>query len=364
MSGTTTNISIQQLCYQRSKQLLFNNPQFRFTPVSPYNGNYTKFQLDMRRKAEVLKYNNNTSSTKGNNFTKAELFVQLVNGKAPTQNQSFQSVVITTLDANGNYNTVTVNYPDKLNITYLGDSANYKTNVNAVKINGYKGYYIYDIIVNGLICSSDRLKPTPTFACNVPGPVINLIDDETVPLYNYINYSISDAAYSQSERETINQRWLTKPVNNVLIPSGIPTNIGMVLITSIIDNPTYDFLLKIPLGIFSINNSPITIKINTIILDVYYSGNFVGEYYSHSLGNSTMYPVTKIINNFVPSTNTSIYNYFAVIDTINIEHMLLNTSPNFVYDFQLTINATISSSSTAALFCVNYANGLFNLTSN
>jgi len=363
MSGTTTNISVKVLCNQRSKQLLFNNPQYRYTPISPYNGDFTKFQLDMRRKAEVLKYNNNLSSTKGNSFTKAEKYAQLVKGKAPTQNQSFQGVVITTLDVKGIYKTVTVNYPDKLNITYLGDNANYQTNPDAVKITGYNGYFIYNIIKNGLICLSDRLKPTPTFACNVPGPFINLIDDETVPLYNYTNFSISDAAYSNSQTDTINQKWLTKPINNVLVPSGIPSNLGMILITNIIDSPVYDFVFTIPLGLFAVNNSIVKITFNSIIVDVYYGGNFVGEYYSHSLGKDT-YPVTKTITNFVTSTNTNIYKNFAIIDTINIENMQLNTSPNFVYDFYLTINANISSSSNSALLCVNYNNGYFNLISN
>jgi hypothetical protein len=55
MSGITTDLSLNLLCDQRKKQMLFNIPQFRYTPVSPYNGSFTKFQLDMRRKAEILK---------------------------------------------------------------------------------------------------------------------------------------------------------------------------------------------------------------------------------------------------------------------------------------------------------------------
>jgi hypothetical protein len=44
-----------KVCIQRRFQFLYNNPPPRLTPTSPYkSGEYTKEQLDMRRKAEVL----------------------------------------------------------------------------------------------------------------------------------------------------------------------------------------------------------------------------------------------------------------------------------------------------------------------
>ena len=90
MSVSKINFALQSVCQQRSKQLLFNTPQPRYNPISPYNGIYTKFQLDMRRKAEVLKYSNNASSTKTNNLTKAEKWAQISKG-----NSSFQSTMQT-----------------------------------------------------------------------------------------------------------------------------------------------------------------------------------------------------------------------------------------------------------------------------
>jgi hypothetical protein len=73
MAGTgTTNISLDVLCDQRKKQMLFNNPQSRYTPANPYNGTFTKYQLDMRRKAEILKYSNTNSSSKTNNLTQTQ----------------------------------------------------------------------------------------------------------------------------------------------------------------------------------------------------------------------------------------------------------------------------------------------------
>jgi hypothetical protein len=191
--------------------MLFNNPQSRYTPANPYNGTFTKYQLDMRRKVEVLKYSNTNSSTKTNNLTKAQKLAQTLSGRS--QSQGFQSKVITTLDANGNYNTVTVNYPDKLVISDASE-----LDENAVKITGNKGYFTYTIIPNGQIvnCSADRLIPTPTSSCGIPGQIVNLIDDETVPLYNFTNSTINNAAYGNSEISNTNL-WSLKSLNNVLL---------------------------------------------------------------------------------------------------------------------------------------------------
>ena len=61
MANPTINFALKSICQQRAKQLTFNTPLPRNEIVSPYNGNYTKEQLDMRRKAEIFKYNNNFS---------------------------------------------------------------------------------------------------------------------------------------------------------------------------------------------------------------------------------------------------------------------------------------------------------------
>lgn len=70
-------MSTSTTCTQRLNQMLNNVPPPRYTPPSPYP-QYTQYQLDMRRKAEILKYNN--SSTKTNNPTKKQLFAAIVRG--------------------------------------------------------------------------------------------------------------------------------------------------------------------------------------------------------------------------------------------------------------------------------------------
>lgn len=58
-------------CSTRLSQILNPTPPSRFIPTSPYPL-YSSYELDMRRKAEILKYNNNNSNTKTNNLTKKQ----------------------------------------------------------------------------------------------------------------------------------------------------------------------------------------------------------------------------------------------------------------------------------------------------
>jgi hypothetical protein len=280
MSGTTTNVSINVLCDQRKKRMLFLNPQTRYTPISPYNGSYTKYQLDMRRKAEILKYSNNSSSSKTNNLTKAQTFVQLVTTRRRYTSQT---------------------------------------------------------------CPKDRLIPTPSSSSGVPGPIVNLIDDETVPLYNFINYSINDAAYSQSQTEN-NVPWELNTTNNVYLSRVVSTysNIGSFYITNFVLQPSYIYTLKIPLGAYANDatanayNRIAKIYINKINFIAAYSNNNLPINYSASL---LRYPLNTIIQ--IPYTKLSTpingYTYFAYVDTIIITGISLTTTPGYVYDFNLNL---------------------------
>jgi len=114
MSNANINFALKSICQQRAKQLTFNKPLPRYEVVSPYNGTYNQQQLDMRRKAEILKYSNNASSTKTNNLTKSQRWAQTVKGNSSSQRGNFPAINVTTLDYLGNYNTIIINYPDKL----------------------------------------------------------------------------------------------------------------------------------------------------------------------------------------------------------------------------------------------------------
>jgi hypothetical protein len=361
MAGTT-NISIKVLCDQRQKQMLFNNPQSRYTPINPYDGTFTKYQLDMRRKVEILKYSNASSSSKTNELTKKQKLSKLLSGQS--QSQGFQNRIITTLDANDNYNTVTVKYPDKLIITSSTSS-----NPNAVRITGYQGYFTYNIIPNGLIvnCEADRLIPTPSSSSGIPGPITYLIHDETVPLYNFTNTTINNASYSESQIADTNL-WSIISSNNKLLSTNISSYIGSLLINSAIDDVQYTFTLQIPIGIYATNspgqNGSATFRINGLFLDVKYSGNVVPESKTISLSNySSNVPITVQYSELTNRMNE--YNYFAYIDTINVSNLVLTTNPGYVYDFYLTLNIDNVNSSFTPGFANNdiYANYVNNILS-
>ena len=361
MAGTgTTNISLDVLCDQRRKQMLFNNPQSRYTPSNPYNGTFTKYQLDMRRKAEILKYSNTNSTSKTNNLTQTQKLSQILSGRS--QSQGFQNKVITTLDEDGNYSTVTVKYPDKLVI-----SAASQFDTNAVKITGYQGYFTYTVIPDGLIvnCAADNLIPTPTSSSGIYGPITNLIYDETVPLYNFTNTTINNAAYSESEIANTNL-WSISSSKNVLMSTNISSFIGSLLINPAIDNNQYTYTLQVPIGLYATNasgqNGTATFTINGLFLDVKYSGNVVPEYETISLSNySSNSPIRVSYSEL--STSVNGYNYFAYIDTINVSNIVLTTNPGYVYDFYLTVNVDTENSSYSTGFTnntifANYANSI------
>ena len=82
----TDSISDTAYCTQRRFRMMFPNPPTRLTPVNPYESGYTEFQLNMRRKAEILQYNKpRTISTQGNRLTRKELFSQTIRGFSPKQ---------------------------------------------------------------------------------------------------------------------------------------------------------------------------------------------------------------------------------------------------------------------------------------
>ena len=102
--------------------MLFNIPPPRYTVVSPYTSQlFTKFQLDMRRKAEILQHNSVQKSTQTNSLTKAQRFAQIVRSPPP----------------------------------------------------------LSSVAVSEMNC------PTWTSSSNVPGPRMQLYMDTSVPLYNF-----------------------------------------------------------------------------------------------------------------------------------------------------------------------------------
>ena len=137
----------------RRNGLIFNIPPPRYTPQNPYALGFTKAQLDMRRKAEVLKYN----KTSNGRISKAQSWNQVVKGVYQRR-------------------------------TYSNAYLNNTTDLDCENVVTY------------------------TTGAGVPGPAIPLYLDPTVPLYNYNTQSAGLGINNQTETEF----WRTKYDTNLL----------------------------------------------------------------------------------------------------------------------------------------------------
>jgi hypothetical protein len=291
----SNQLSIQSICDQRRQQTLYNKPLARINMISPYEtSNYTKFDLDMRRKAEILKYQK--GSTKGNTLTKKQKWAQIING----------------------------------NTQSLSSSSSSSENTNTC------------IIQN---------KPMPLSASDVPPDrnVSVLYNDETVPLYNFIN-PIFTRAYGFTNNPTnLNSIFQENILSNIICESNISNKIASIVFSENADLNVYTISIhNIPLALYiqgdlsgtNINLNILNgVVINSIQLNAYYNDNLVPD---RSIYRYTYSPTILQSYNLDISANTYLdgntFKGIQYIGNISISNILLYTSPGFIYDFKLTVN--------------------------
>lgn len=182
--------TLSEQCLQRRLAQLYNIPPTRLETISPYGGAYSKFDLDMRRKAEVLKYANNASNTKTNNLTRKEQFAALSRGGP-------------------------------------------RSSPTAIKVGE---------ILN---CAADNMIPTSTSASGVPGPAMMLYNDESVPLYNY---SSNVDSYAQIPSE-VGTTFYFVPAINQSLANDVSGQIFAQRFTTLADFQYANYTVNIPIGI-------------------------------------------------------------------------------------------------------------------
>lgn len=308
--------SIISLCSQRKKLQLFPNPPSRIEIISPYiDSNITKFQLDMRRKAEVLKYSQGNS--KMNNLTKKQILAQVMNGRSVSVSKSF----ITANTDISNANSIILNCDNKnLPITSSSSSS------------GVPNDYLNNI--NTLYC------------------------DPTVPLYNYINptltrsYGILNSPFPTSVIQYSNYTNVNTKTSSMSITT--------VKFTEATTNDSYTLsLLNIPLAIqiygdisntayidpatvilpnSSVNNEisfseDVEIQDISFSLNIYFNDSLLtpNSNYIYTLDPSNNYNVT------VSNTNKNVktFSITKYIGNLSISNILLYATPEYVYDFKL-----------------------------
>jgi len=217
LTDICNDLAYQNTVLIKQRFALKNIPPQRIDNLAPANNpymqNFTQAQLDMRRKAEVLKYSASKSNTKTNNLTKSQLWAQLVNGSQ--QQRSLSKSFI---------------QQNKIS----GLSTNNSTFVQT--------------------CPKGTIIETPTSASGVPGPIVNLYYNPAIPLYNY--------ATSQDSYSILNSALSTIPfiydnsyaqIDNVLSAYNYES-LNTVILSSIyiqnITTPTYSFTIEFPISIY------------------------------------------------------------------------------------------------------------------
>ena len=328
-----TNTAYLNSIDQKNRFQLFHIPPVRYNnlaketniylQINPKTGKpYTKFDLDMRRKAEVLKYSSNRMSTQTNSLTKAQKFTQAVTG-------SFQQRT-------------------------------------------YSQEFINNNTVNGVlnICPPGTIIKTSTTASDVPGIPMLLYDDETIPLYNFINDTNTPYAIINQELNPYTTGFNYSSDTNVLYKTD-PIDLFTLYFFNV-DYPYYRFSFSTPISIsFTGNYLPeittpystgdsFQLYVNSISLIVLYSYSSVtfSQKVISTFSNQTTLTV-DISNNNLSSFSGTCY-----FDKVTFSNIILPSKLGYIYDFQLSIKYNITQND---IYLQNYATPIittyFNATS-
>ena len=308
----------QNMLMQRTRFQIFNVPPIRYDNLSnnPYekiNTNtgkkFTKFEIDMRRKAEILKHKANKSSTQTNNLTKAEIYAQAVSGK----------------------------YQQR---TYSKDHVD-DNKVKSCPVN----------------------MKIPSSSSDVPGPIIDLYEDVNVPLYNYDNTTI-DTNYGVLTQGTSpyhgKDTWNSSIISNVSSSdNGINTDKQNAIIACI-----FIYYADVPYKTFSMT-TPISLQIKGTRSGTDNSMNFTISNISTNIifnNNRVSYStITNTINNnssqtFVVPCSSSSFSTTYYLGLLKMTNIKLPFQKGIIFDIQPEITFSTSSnvtiSSTTFIFNV------------
>jgi hypothetical protein len=286
---------LSEFCKQRKQLQLFNAPIIRLElQKSPY-GQYTKSQLDMRRKAEVLKYAPTQQTNQTNGLTKKQKWTQLIKGNIQ---QPTQQILVD--------------------------------------------------ISNGRVCPNDRLIPTPTSSCDIPGPVMYLIDDETIPLYNYATNIDAFAV----DNTTKFAPYAVSNNSNVICSSSTDAVLASILVYTGNTMHTYTFSFTIPLAIYisgSVDaafSNKTTISIKNITADIYFNDTIINS--TDVTINPRIYAtqpiVTPYLTNVTLDLSGNIGNFNAVqyIGYITVSNISLNNNATTIYKLAINCQTAVT----------------------
>ncbi len=289
------------LCNSRKKKQLTNIPLVRFNLLSPYSNQITGIstgisqdQLNMRRKAEILKYESNRMPNQTNNLTKKQKWSRIVS-------QPVRGSV----------------RPDTED------------------------------------CPNDTYIPRLTTDSGVPGPPMYLYEDPNVPLYNYI----INRTYA-FDVPNPNGYWETTINTNVGLLNNVSATLFQLNILPNINKREYTYSVDIPIGIHvegiakqGVALTPVRIGITAAILTIFCNGIQVAQK-TNSLNGIYMEFVASPTGTSVSSRK---FSATRVIGSLGFSSIQLYTSPIYVFDFSVALifsktdqNGTLLSNNTLA----------------
>jgi hypothetical protein len=267
----------------------------RFNPVSPYP-QYTQEQLNMRRKAEILQYNANNQNTKQNGTTQKQAFSYLVNNP------------------------------------HISASTN--------------------SLINRKVCDRNLL-PIPTSSSDVPGPIMDLYMDPSIPLYNY-NDNRSYNLYIQTDT----REWNIFTYTDVEMSSTDDKTIMSIYIRDGIkkDYTTFSLIEPVAITVSGTNNTitdydldfsrnTVSITVTQVIFQIHYNNTPIQTI---TVNNPTNAQTTnKLSVMYLNTTNSGSYPFSANIFIGNLElnDIFLYTPPGIIYDINILATVVLDTGS-------------------
>ena len=299
-----SNEAYKNAINQKQRMAILNIPPQRYDNLAnnPYLRNFNQYQLDMRRKVEILKYSSNRISTQTNSLTKAQKYAQLVNGAYQQRTYS-------------------------------------RTFIDKILID----------LSNGIPLPTCPTVTTISTACDIPGPPIVLFEDETVPIYNLIS-DVNAAAFGIINQETPQDRWnYTQPTNTLLTDNTFVTITTIYILNTNYNSDT--FSISIPLSTqisgSTLNNisysyeSDLSFSITNATINVLYSYSDVTLQGNPSILLNNIPLPSSPIDLSINVINDTSFNISTNLGILKIDNLYLYTQTGYIYDIQLKLSYQI-----------------------
>jgi hypothetical protein len=349
---------------QRTSFLQLMMPPIRFNGVAnPYlNSNYTPSQLDMRRKAEILQYNKNSTQTNkptkankfknaiGRNINVGTSFIGTISGTTLIVS-SVSSGIITVGQSIGGNGILSGTVITEQSQT-TGKTGTYTVNLSQTIA---AATFMYtNVNTNISNCANDLYIPSLSSSSDVPGPVVTLQYDPTVPLYNYAQNTASLGLINTEDTS----KWIGSTKDDIISYDSMET-VLLDLAINKIETSTVTFSINSPIGIYVDGNATGAsivgnVNINSIEVSAYYND-------ANYLLTSPIAPIittsdelkSKTVSYVVTSPSPSISKQFSgvkYIGNLNITNLTLPTSNGYVYKIKVKFKLTSSKTGTYSSF--------------